>query len=207
MIGKFRQKLQNEDITDDDLRKIATKVISSDYLDQHLDHPSEVVYQPGLFSQYEVTPSASQELIYTPARRTPREVSVTNTTTKIASIMHAMGADQTQAITQQDPTSPTVIVHPTTVHPMTQTPIDTSVQNLEESFKDYATERSTPSDTTDVTTVQNTQKIEASFHETVTNEAIDIKIMNSLAASGQEYIDGRIKTSIIKHIESEEIQN
>ena len=52
MIGKFRQKLQNEDITDDDLRKIARKVISSEYLDQHPDHSPEVVYQPGLIGQY-----------------------------------------------------------------------------------------------------------------------------------------------------------
>ena len=68
MIGKFRQKLQNEDITDDDLRKIAMKVIPSEYLNQHPDHPSEVVYQSGLINQYGGTPSASQESIYTPAR-------------------------------------------------------------------------------------------------------------------------------------------
>jgi hypothetical protein len=208
MIGKFRQKLQNEDITDDDLRKIATKVISSDYLDQHPDHPSEVVYQPGLLHQYGVMPSASQESIYTPARRTPREVTVTTTTTKIASIMQAMGVSQTKALTQQEPTSPTVIDQTMTVHPpMIETPIDTSVQNLEESFKDYATERSTPSDATDSTAAQNTRKTQASFQETVNNEAIDMKITNSLASSGQEYIDGRIKTSIVKHIESEEIQD
>ena len=208
MIGKFRQKLQNEDITDDDLRKIATKVISSDYLDQHPDHPSEVVYQPGLLHQYGEIPSASQESIYTPARRTPREFTVNTTTTKIASIMQAMGVSQTKALTQQEPTGPTVIEQTMTVHPpMIETPIDTSVQNLEESFKDYATERSTPSDATDATTVQNTQKIEASFQETVKNEDIDMKITNSLASSGQEYIDGRIKTSIVKHIESEEIQD
>jgi hypothetical protein len=203
MIGKFRQKLQNEDITDDDLRKIATKVISSEYLDQHPDHPSEVVYQPGLLSQYGQTPGASQESVYTPARRTPREINVMTTTTKIAAIMQSMGADNTQARTQKDSFSPTVMAEPTI-----QTPPDTSVQNLEESFKDYATERSTPnSDATGTTNATNVQPLETSLQETATNAAIDMQITESLVTSGQEYIDGRIKTSITKYIESEEIQD
>ncbi len=122
--------------------------------------------------------------------------------------MQAMGVSQKEALTQQGPTSTTVTDQTMTVHPpMIETPIDTSVQNLEESFKDYATERSTPSDATDSTAAQNTRKTQASFQETVNNEAIDMKITNSLASSGQEYIDGRIKTSIVKHIESEEIQD
>jgi hypothetical protein len=102
MIGKFRQKLQNEDITDDNLRKIATKVITSEYIDQHPDHPSKIVYQPGLINQYSDTPNASQESIYTPAKRTPREVIATTTTTKIAAIMQSMGVVQSHAPTQSE---------------------------------------------------------------------------------------------------------
>jgi hypothetical protein len=196
MIGKFRQKLQNEDITDDDLRKIATKVISSEYLDQHPDHPSEVVYQPSLITQYGETPSASQESIYTPARRTPREVTVTTTTTKIAAIMQSMGIDQTEAITQQEPISPTVTAPPTTLPQP-----DSTVQNLEASFNDYATERSTPT-----TEAANSHKTSTSFQENVTNEVIDMQITSTLDTSGN-YIDGQIKSSIMKHIDSEEIQD
>ena len=206
MIGKFRQKLQNEDITDDDLRKIATKIISSEYLDQHPDHPSEVVYQPGLLRQYGETPNASQESIYTPARKTPPEVTTKTSTTKIAAIMHAMGADQTHALTQNDPLSPTVIAK-TKIH----TPPDTSVQNLEESFKDYATERSTPNSevtpNSDATNATKIQKTATSFQDNVNNATIDMQITSSIDTSGQQYIDGKIKSVITKHIESEERQD
>ena len=169
MIHKFRQKLQNEDITDDELRKIATNVISSEYLDQHPDHPSTVVYKPGLVNQYGETPrpSTTQKLINTPARRTPREVTVTTTTTKIAAIMQSMGVDQTQATTHDEPLSQTVIKKPK------PTITDPSVQNLEESFND---QRSTPN--TDTTSIQ---KIEESFQDQVNNEAIDMRITSSLA--------------------------
>jgi hypothetical protein len=192
MIGKFRQKLQDEDISEDDLRKIATRVISTEFLDQHPDHPSEVVYQPGLITQYAETPSASQASIYTPSRRTPREVTVTTTTTKIAAIMQAMGADQTDALTQ---------IPKTTV----PTPPDRSVQNLEESFNDYATERSTPN--TDATDNNSVQNIEKSLQENIANEAVNMQITSSLAASGRTYIDERIKMSITEQIESEEMQD
>ena len=204
MIGKFRQKIQNEDIADDDLRKIATRLISSEYLDQHPDHPSEIVYQPGLVNQYGDTPSASPESIYTPARRTPREVTVTTTTTKIAKIMQEMGVDQTQAPTRDDPLSPTVTAKSPTVMAKSPTPIppDTSVQNLEESFNDYATEQSTPN--TDNASIP---KIEESFQENVTNEAIDMQVTNSLATSGRQYIDAKIKLSITQHIKSESMQD
>jgi hypothetical protein len=49
---KFKQKLQDDDITDEDLQKIATKLIYVDYIDQHPDHPSDLIYQPSFLHQY-----------------------------------------------------------------------------------------------------------------------------------------------------------
>jgi hypothetical protein len=89
--------------------------------------------------------------------------------------------------------------------PKIPTPPDSSVQNLEESFNDYATERSTPN--TDSTSIPSNQKPEAPVHEQIITEAIDMQITSSLGTSGQKYIEERIKTSITQHIDSEEMQD
>lgn len=119
--------------------------------------------------------------------------------------MQAMDADQKTALTQKYPSSPTVIVRPTI--PKIPTPPDTSVQNLEESFNDYATVRSTPTERSNVTDATSVQKIEKSVQANITNADIDMQINSSIAASGQQYIGGRIQTSVMAHIKSEDIQD
>jgi hypothetical protein len=144
MVKTVKTSLQSKDITDDELRKIATRVISSDYIEAHPDHPSDLIYQPSVLSQYdEKQPSASQEQIYTPARAT--------TTTQISTLKNS-------------PPTPAS---------------DTTVQNLAESF--------------------DTPQIVA--------QSLDMQVTETLATTGQEYIDARIKQAINTYIQSEETQD
>jgi hypothetical protein len=83
----------------------------------------------------------------------------------------------------------------------TPTPTDHSVQNLEESFNNHATEQSTPTDNSSV------QKIEENFQDQISTGAIDKRIASTLATTGQQYIDGRIKMLIAQRIESKEVQD
>ena len=144
MVKTVKTSLQSKDITDDELRKIATRVISSDYIEAHPDHPSDLIYQPSVLSQYdEKQPSASQEQIYTPARAT--------TTTQISTLKNS-------------PPTPAS---------------DTTVQNLAESF--------------------DTPQIVA--------QSLDMQVTETLATTGQDYIDARIKQAINNYIQSEETQD
>jgi hypothetical protein len=155
MVKTVKTSLQSKDITDDELRKIATRVISSDYIEAHPDHPSDLIYQHSVLSQYdEKQPSASQEQIYTPARAT--------TATQISKLKN----------------SPPTPVSETTAKNLTPAS-DTTVQNLAESF--------------------DTPQIVA--------QSLDMQVTETLATTGQEYIDARIKQAINNYIQSEETQD